>query len=203
MSPRPQPAVLAHVFPHSQPGWLVAVNCEQFCGGILGDANGSRPIQSCSGSYRGGVRIRAARAANDWKAEPLDLVYIFPQLGGFGSSANSKFYALTDLAEATAYMQDQLLGVRLMEIGSTVAGRLRQGTSLRELMNSSVDVQKLVSCMTLFKGLAESAEKSGQSESLRRLSEVANEILLAANAEGFPPCGSTLDRLRISCRVKG
>jgi len=129
--------------------------------------------------------------------------YVFPQLEGLGRSANSKFYALTDLPEATAYMKDPLLGARLLEIGSTVAERLRQGASLQVLMNSSVDVQKFVSSMTLFKGLAESAAKSGHDESLHRLSQVATEILLAANAEGFPPCRTTLDRLKISSRPKG
>jgi len=42
--------------------------------------------------------------------------YIFPHLDGLGSSANARFYALGDLAEATAFMTEPVLSARLMTI---------------------------------------------------------------------------------------
>ena len=41
--------------------------------------------------------------------------YIFPQLDGLGHSATAKYYALKNLAEATAYLQHPVLGQRLID----------------------------------------------------------------------------------------
>jgi uncharacterized protein (DUF1810 family) len=122
--------------------------------------------------------------------------YIFPQLDGLGGSADARYYALAGIGEAIEYLKDPVLGARLLTISSTVAERLREGLSLRTLMNSSTDVRKLVSCMTLFWGLAERLAKPGSDATLGRLSQVATELLAAAESEGFPPCRFTLERLR-------
>ena len=41
--------------------------------------------------------------------------FIFPQIAGLGSSSTAQRYAITDLAEARAYLQHPTLGPRLLE----------------------------------------------------------------------------------------
>lgn len=112
--------------------------------------------------------------------------YVFPNLGGLGSSANAQNFALRDLEEAIAFMHHPVLGDRLQEICDAIVGRLNSGSDLITLMGSRIDVLKLVSCMTLFAGLA-------QQEC--RLSQESSAILNAARGEGFPPCDFTAARL--------
>lgn len=123
--------------------------------------------------------------------------YIFPQLEGLGSSTSARFFALADLEEGREYMHHPVLGVRLLEISNAVVERLRHGADLLVVMNSRVDVQKLVSCMTLFRGLA------ARTVDKRQLAEAAGAILEAAQGQGFPPCGFTEDQLMKTQRPAG
>ena len=123
--------------------------------------------------------------------------YIFPQLEGLGASSTSRFYALADTDEAIAYLADRVLGPRLVEISETVAVRVRGGMSLNTLMSSATDAGKLVSCMTLFGGLAGKLNADGNDESLKRLSRAAQEILAAGEREGIPACRFTMARLGV------
>jgi len=73
--------------------------------------------------------------------------YIFPQLDGLGFSATAKHYAITSIAEATAYLAHPLLGPRLQQCAETV---LRiEGRSATAIFGSPDD-WKLRSCATLF-----------------------------------------------------
>lgn len=72
--------------------------------------------------------------------------YVFPQLRGLAKSETAHHYGIADKEEALAYLDDQVLRVRLATATSAV---LRQ----RHLMFSDVDRKKLRSCMTLFRGL--------------------------------------------------
>jgi len=73
--------------------------------------------------------------------------YIFPQIGGLGYSEMAKRYAIKDLPEATAYLQHQVLGTRLVEISKALLKL--PGNNATAVMGSPDDV-KLRSSMTLF-----------------------------------------------------
>ena len=85
--------------------------------------------------------IKNGRKESHW------MWYIFPQLKGLGFSSMADFYGIDGLAEAKAYMADELLRGRLVEISEAL---LRLPSSdAREVMGYPDDL-KLKSCMTLF-----------------------------------------------------
>ncbi|PYE29326.1 uncharacterized protein (DUF1810 family) [Rhizobium sp. PP-CC-3A-592] len=74
--------------------------------------------------------------------------FVFPQIGGLGSSPTARHFAISGLAEAQAYLQHPLLGKRLMECTSTVNG-LDDTLTARAIFSSPDDL-KFRSSMTLF-----------------------------------------------------
>ena len=87
------------------------------------------------------TEIKNGRKESHW------MWYIFPQLKGLGFSYTAEFYGIDGLAEAKAYMADELLRGRLVEISEAL---LRVASSdAREVMGYPDDL-KLKSCMTLF-----------------------------------------------------
>jgi uncharacterized protein (DUF1810 family) len=54
--------------------------------------------------------IKGGRKTGHW------MWYIFPQLAGMGTTENSQYYAIRDMKEATAYLMDEELSVRLATI---------------------------------------------------------------------------------------
>lgn len=117
--------------------------------------------------------------------------YVFPQLTGLGRSAMAQVYALADIAEAEAYLRHPVLGVRLLAAAQAVSEQARAGVPLERLMGSSIDVLKLVSSMTLFGALA--ARTAGSTYA--HLAATADEILKAAEFEGYKRCAHTLRAL--------
>jgi uncharacterized protein (DUF1810 family) len=105
-------------------------------------------------SYRTALsEIRRGRKTSHW------VWYVFPQLAGFSLSPTSKFFALADLEEAAAYLRDERLGGRLVEITREV---LRSGEgNVRKLMGGVTDAQKLHASVTLF-GLAAAMLDEGE-----------------------------------------
>jgi uncharacterized protein (DUF1810 family) len=73
--------------------------------------------------------------------------YIFPQLAGLGSSENARYFSITGLAEATAYLQHPILGKHLLEITEAVLAI--NGKSASDIFGYPDDL-KLHSSMTLF-----------------------------------------------------
>ena len=122
--------------------------------------------------------------------------YIFPQLAGLGSSSQSRRYGLEGLDEAVAYLQDPVLGPRLLEATTAVAEQIGRGAALQTLMGSSIDVLKLVSSLTLFEAAATRLHEREGLESHRTLAGIAGDVLMAASAEGYPRCQATLASLR-------
>lgn len=118
--------------------------------------------------------------------------YVFPQLSGMGHSAASRTYGLDDLNEAEEYLRDPLLRSRLLTIASAVVKQLEDGATLIDLMDSSIDVTKLVSSMTLFEHVSRRLHESEGDAEFSRLSDAATKILERAGAEGYPPCQFTL-----------
>lgn len=73
--------------------------------------------------------------------------YIFPQLKGLGMSHYSEFYGIEDLEEATNYLNDPILGTRLIEITESLLNL--HAPNMIDIVGYP-DVLKVQSCMTLF-----------------------------------------------------
>ena len=73
--------------------------------------------------------------------------YIFPQIKGLGLSQASRFYAITSIEEARAYLDDAVLGSRLREICKEL---LKHSDRRVQNILGNIDSMKLKSSMTLF-----------------------------------------------------
>jgi len=89
--------------------------------------------------------MRRGRKNSHW------MWYIFPQLSGLGMSATALYYGIRDLGEAKAYLADELLGARLLEISEVLLDI--KTNNPREVFWPPDDL-KLRSCMTLFAAAA-------------------------------------------------
>ena len=73
--------------------------------------------------------------------------YIFPQVMGLGYTGTSITYGIKDLAEAAAYLNNEILGPRLIEISNVL---LTLETNEAPKVFGGTDSMKLRSSMTLF-----------------------------------------------------
>ena len=145
--------------------------------------------QAHSGFATALAELRAGRKTGHW------IWYVFPQLSGLGKSDVSQTYGIADVTEATEYLRDPVLRGRLLSAATTVGERHRAGVSLASLMGASIDVLKLVSSLTLFGSIASRLHATEANDEYRRLADVAEEILAAAESEGYPRCRYTLGSL--------
>ena len=77
--------------------------------------------------------------------------FIFPQLRALGRSVTAHHYGIVSLAEATAYLQHPVLGLRLRQcVDQLLALKL----SNPHAIFGSPDDMKLRSCLTLFSAAA-------------------------------------------------
>ena len=98
--------------------------------------------QSEGGVYeRTLTELRAGRKTSHW------MWFVFPQISGLGQSSMSKTYAISSLAEAEAYLEDPVLGPRLIEC-TRILTEL-SGVTAQEIFGAT-DAMKLRSSMTLF-----------------------------------------------------
>jgi uncharacterized protein (DUF1810 family) len=98
--------------------------------------------QDSGSTYQRAVaELRSGRKTTHW------MWFIFPQIAGLGSSAMAHAYAISDLAEAQAYLAHPILGPRLIECAEIVAAQ--QGRSAEQIFGG-IDAIKLRSSMTLF-----------------------------------------------------
>jgi uncharacterized protein (DUF1810 family) len=98
--------------------------------------------QDSGGTYQRAVaELRSGRKTTHW------MWFIFPQIAGLGRSATAQAYAISDLAEAQAYLAHPILGPRLIECAEIVAAQ--QGRSAEQIFGG-IDAIKLRSSMTLF-----------------------------------------------------
>lgn len=88
--------------------------------------------------------IRSGAKRSHW------IWYVFPQLEILGQSETAIHFGIKNVREAVAYLQDAVLGPRLVEISEAVLERLSEGVELKVLMGSSIDAFKLRSSVTLF-----------------------------------------------------
>jgi uncharacterized protein (DUF1810 family) len=135
------------------------------------------------------AEMKAGRKHSHW------IWYVFPQISGLGISHMSQLYAIRDRDEAVAYLRHPVLFARLLEITTAVAEQVRTGAAIERLMGSSIDATKLVSSLTLFSDVARSLSDS-PTDANAVLADLAEEVLIAAAAQGYQRCHHTLDRLR-------
>jgi Uncharacterized conserved protein, COG5579 len=100
-----------------------------------------RFIEAQGDSYAQALaELRAGRKTSHW------IWYVFPQLTGLGFSQASRFYGLSGLDEARAYLAHPILGSRLREC---VDAMLANDGSAVDVLGST-DAMKFPSSMTLF-----------------------------------------------------
>jgi len=90
---------------------------------------------------RAAAELRSGRKVSHW------MWFVFPQIAGLGHSPTSRRYAITSLSEAKAYLDDPLLGPRLIECARVLCDI---GAGPAEDIFGPVDALKLRSSMTLF-----------------------------------------------------
>ena len=90
---------------------------------------------------------RALNEIKKGKKQSHWMWYIFPQITGLGYSETAKFYAIKDLNEAKLYLDNPVLGARLIEISNALLNI--NGRTAHEIFGTP-DNLKLKSCMTLF-----------------------------------------------------
>jgi uncharacterized protein (DUF1810 family) len=88
------------------------------------------------------AELRRGRKTSHW------MWFVFPQLAGLGRSEMSRYYAITSLDEARAYLDHPVLGARLREYANVLL-EVPAGRSAEDVFGS-VDGVKLRSSMTLF-----------------------------------------------------
>jgi uncharacterized protein (DUF1810 family) len=87
------------------------------------------------------AEIRSGRKRSHW------IWYIFPQLQGLGHSALCARYGIFGIEEAEAYLEDETLRGRLVEISQAL---LELDANDPAAVMGGIDALKLRSCMTLF-----------------------------------------------------
>ena len=98
--------------------------------------------QDSGGTYHHAVReLRNGRKTSHW------MWFIFPQIAGLGRSAMAQAFAISDVAEAQAYLGHPMLGPRLVECAGIVASH--RGLTAEQIFGG-IDSIKLRSSMTLF-----------------------------------------------------
>src|SRR5579863_7747687 len=98
--------------------------------------------QDLGGTYeRALAELRGGRKQGHW------IWFVFPQIAGLGSSDTARFYAISSLSEAAAFLAHPVLGPRLKE-----ASEAMLGLPIRDpqAVLGGLDAMKLRSSMTLF-----------------------------------------------------
>jgi uncharacterized protein (DUF1810 family) len=90
--------------------------------------------------------LMAGRKKSHW------MWFIFPQIAGLGTSPMTKKYAIRSAEEALAYLDDPILGSRLMRCVEAV---LSNGKRSAHEMFGSPDDLKLQSSMTMFAAVSD------------------------------------------------
>jgi uncharacterized protein (DUF1810 family) len=87
------------------------------------------------------AELRAARKRTHW------MWFVFPQLTGLGRSSTARFYGISGIDEARAYLAHPMLGPRLDLCTKIVMDS--ESPSIHAIFGSPDDL-KFRSCMTLF-----------------------------------------------------
>ena len=88
------------------------------------------------------TEIRNGKKQTHW------MWFIFPQIGGLGKSPTTIKYEIANIEEAKAYLKDELLSKRLLELSSILAYIIQNKTA--EEIFGYPDYLKFHSSLTLF-----------------------------------------------------
>jgi len=117
------------------------------------DPDLSRFTDAQQGVYPQVLReLRACRKASHW------MWFVFPQIAGLGHSPTARRYAITDAAEASAYLADPVLGARLRDVTRLV---LNCAAGSPAAIFGAPDDLKFRSCLTLFHAVATAPADQG------------------------------------------
>ena len=109
---------------------------------MFNNYNLNRFLEAQNGVYPIALKeLQEGRKRSHW------MWYIFPQLKHLGHSYNAKYYGISGIEEANAYLQHPILSQRLRKVSETILN-LQQNDA--EAIFGGVDAMKLRSCMTLF-----------------------------------------------------
>jgi uncharacterized protein (DUF1810 family) len=101
-----------------------------------------RFVNAQRGVYEGALdELRRGLKTGHW------IWFIFPQLAGLGRSETSRFFGISSLDEARAYLAHPVLGPRLHECANAL---LATRNSTAGEIFGSLDAMKVRSSMTLF-----------------------------------------------------
>jgi uncharacterized protein (DUF1810 family) len=92
------------------------------------------------------AELRAGSKQSHW------MWFVFPQLAGLGRSPTARFYAISGVDDARAYLAHPLLGPRLRQ--SVAAVMVWSGKRSADRILGSIDAMKFRSCLTLFDRVA-------------------------------------------------
>jgi uncharacterized protein (DUF1810 family) len=95
------------------------------------------------------AELRAGRKRTHW------IWFVFPQLAGLGKSSTARFYGISSLDEARAYLAHPVLGPRLDLCTRIVLAS--ESPSLHAIFGAPDDL-KFRSCMTLFSLAADDSD---------------------------------------------
>lgn len=102
----------------------------------------SRFVEAQASVYDGVLaELRRGQKTGHW------MWFVFPQIAGLGRSPTARFYAISDLAEARAYLAHPVLGPRLIEAVEAI--NALPGRDAHAVFGSPDDL-KLHSSLTLF-----------------------------------------------------
>ncbi|MBI5090467.1 MAG: DUF1810 domain-containing protein [Actinobacteria bacterium] len=125
--------------------------------------------QEQDGTFERAMReVAQGRKVSHW------MWFVYPQLAGLGTSPTARFYAISGLDEARAYLAHPVLGERI-RVAARVAAQVERRSA--EEVFGSVDADKLRSSMTLF-GAADPSEPAFQSVLDRYFAGQADQLSL-------------------------
>lgn len=93
------------------------------------------------------VYLQALNEIKNGRKQSHWMWFVFPQIRGLGFTDYNVYYGIKDLKEAEQYLNDPILGKRLIEISEAV---LAQEVKTALEIFGWPDDRKLKSCMTLF-----------------------------------------------------
>jgi uncharacterized protein (DUF1810 family) len=124
--------------------------------------------------------ITSGRKRSHW------MWFIFPQVGGLGTSPTAVHYAIGSRSEAEAFLRDATLGPGYRTLVDAVWHQvIDRGVTIRDLFGRPDD-QKLVSSLTLFAAIA-----NDLGDDWTPTVEKAEELLDRAETQGLARCTAT------------
>ena len=110
--------------------------------------------------------------------------FVFPQLAGLGRSSTARFYGISGIDEARAYLAHLLLGSRL-DLCTRIV--LASGSPSLHAIFGSPDDMKFRSCMTLFSRATDDHDNPFRQALERRCGSRPDERTLALIDAGGSP----------------